>query len=118
MRRMSYADFSALFPDNNSCVEYIWSIGYGDMGHCPRCAREAHYYRLKKRAVYSCGRCGFQIAPLAGTIFQNTKLPLSIWFYAMYCNSLESAISAKKLERILGVTYETAWGMLRKIRGV
>lgn len=100
-------------------MEYIWDMCYGDIVPCLRCGTGTRHYRVKSRKQYACSRCGHHFAPLAHTIFRSTKLPLSIWFYALYLFSVnEKEMSAKKIERMLGVTYETAWGMLKKMRGM
>ena len=115
--RMPYHEFAKLFPDDDTCLQYVWDTCHGDMVQCPKCEKSARYYRIKKRKQYACSQCAHQIAPLAGTIFHHTKLPLSIWFYALYLFSInKNGISAKELERVLGVTYETAWSMLKRIR--
>ncbi|MEK6327345.1 MAG: IS1595 family transposase, partial [Actinomycetota bacterium] len=69
------------------------------------------------RACYACDSCGWQIYPTKGTIFQKSTTSLQLWFYAMYLMaSTRCGISAKQLERELGVTYKTAWRMFNKIR--
>ena len=67
--------------------------------------------------AYSCQGCGTQVYPLAGTIFAKSSTPLKSWFYAMYLMaSTRTGISAKQLERELGVTYKTAWRIFKQIR--
>jgi transposase-like protein len=54
---------------------------------------------------------------MAGTIFEKTTTPLSLWFYAMYLMSAtRCGISAKQIQRETGVTYKTAWRMFKQIR--
>jgi transposase len=54
---------------------------------------------------------------MAGTLFHHTTTPLKLWFYAIYLFSVsKNGVSAKELERQLGVTYETAWRMANRIR--
>ncbi|WP_277214204.1 IS1595 family transposase, partial [Isoptericola croceus] len=60
---------------------------------------------------------GTHVYPLAGTIFEKSTTPLKSWFYAMHLiASTRCGISAKQLERELGVTYKTAWRMFNQIR--
>ena len=55
--------------------------------------------------------------PMKGTIFEKSTTSLQLWFYAMFLMaSTRCGISAKQLERELGVTYKTAWRMFNKIR--
>ena len=69
------------------------------------------------RQSWSCTACGHHIHPTAGTIFAKSSTSLHLWFYAMYImTSTRCGVSAKQLERELGVTYRTAWRMFNKIR--
>ena len=75
------------------------------------------HHRLTGRKAYSCQECRTQVYPLAGTIFAKSSTPLKSWFYAMYLMaSTRTGISAKQLDRELGVTYKTALRMFRQIR--
>jgi len=61
--------------------------------------------------------CGYQLHPLAGTIFHKSDTPLTLWFFAifLFANS-KNGVSAKEIERHLGVTYKTAWRIAKQIR--
>ena len=65
-----------------------------------------------------CGKCRHQASVTAGTVFQASHVPLTIWFRTMwYVTSQKSGISAVNLWRILGLgSYKTAWTMLHKLR--
>jgi transposase len=79
------------------------------------CSRR--YETAQKRPWWFCQTCGFRIHPLKGTIFERSSTSLHLWFYAMYLiTSTRCGISAKHLERELGVTYKTAWRTFNKIR--
>ena len=111
------------FPDDETCLTFIWRERFspdGEHAHCPRCATErvfCRYETAQKRPAWWCQTCGFRIHPLAGTIFERSSTSLHLWFYAMYLmSSTRCGISAKQLERELGVTYKTAWRMFNKIR--
>ena len=61
--------------------------------------------------------CGHHLHPTAGTIFHRSSTSLRLWYHAMYLmTSTRCGISAKQLERELGVHYKTAWRMFNKIR--
>lgn len=78
---------------------------------------EPRYYRVRGRKCYACNDCGYQISPLANTIFHKSETPLTKWFYAIYLFSVgKNGVSAKEIERHLGVTYKTAWRMAKQIR--
>ncbi len=106
------------FPDDNTCLDYIFQQRFGGMVACPKCGvAEPKYYRVRSKKVYECKDCSYQISPLASTIFHKSETPLKKWFYAMYMFSVSrNGVSGKELERTLGVTYKTAWRMCKQIR--
>ncbi|HZQ04486.1 MAG TPA: IS1595 family transposase [Gaiellaceae bacterium] len=108
------------FPDDRACLDFLWRQMYAPDGHhthCPKCDRERKFHRVKDRPSYDCDSCGHHIHPLAGTIFHKSATSLHLWFYAMYVMaSTRCGVSAKQLERELGVTYKTAWRMFNLIR--
>ena len=106
------------FPDDSACLDYIFKSQYGSMEACPNCGViEPRYYRVRNRKCYECKDCGNQISPLANTIFHKSDTPLTKWFYAIYLFSVgKNGVSAKEIERHLGVTYKTAWRMAKQIR--
>lgn len=90
---------------------------YGERHVCAKCEREARYYRVKKRRSYECEFCGNQVYPTAGTPFENTRTPLTDWFYVMFMFiTSRNGVAAKEVERQIGVTYKTAWRMCNLIR--
>lgn len=90
---------------------------YGARHVCDKCGKEAKFYRVKARKVYSCEFCGYQIAPMAGTPFERTRTPLMDWFYVIFLfTTSRNGVAAKEVERQLGVTYKTAWRMCHEIR--
>ena len=115
--RYTVFEFDQEFPDDAACLEYLVGVLYLDGIYCPKCERVTKHHRETKRPSYACGFCGHHEHPLKGTIFENSATSLKLWFYAMYLMaSTRCGISAKQLERELGVTYKTAWRMFNKIR--
>jgi transposase-like protein len=116
----SLMEFMRQYPDDAACLDRLWRERFAPDGHhaaCPKCKRERKFHRVSTRACYACDSCGWQIYPTKGTIFQKSTTSLQLWFYAMYLMaSTRCGISAKQLERELGVTYKTAWRMFNKIR--
>lgn len=106
------------FPDDDACLDFMFEQFYGDLKACPRCGVvNPRFYRLKKRKCYSCNDCGYQLSPLANTIFHKSETSLKKWFYAIYLFGVgKNGVSAKEIERHLGVTYKTAWRMAKQIR--
>ena len=77
------------------------------------------HHKATGRPVYACGNCGHHVSPMAGTIMEHSSTPLRLWFYAMFLMaSTRCGISAKQLERELGVTYKTTWRILKQIRSM
>lgn len=113
-------EFMQECPDDAACLDILWRERFSYDGHhakCSKCKRTRKFHRIKSRPAYSCDTCGHSIYPLAGTIFHKSSTSLHLWFYAMYLMaSTRCGISAKQLERELGVTYKTAWRMFNKIR--
>ncbi|MGH7156570.1 MAG: IS1595 family transposase [Candidatus Saccharimonadales bacterium] len=115
--RYTYKQFKAEFPDDDACLEAVFQDRFGQVKFCPSCGAETKFYRVKKRQCYACMHCGYQLFPLAKTIFRKTTTPLTDWFHAIYLVSVaKNGISATELARHLGVTYKTAWRMHKQIR--
>jgi transposase-like protein len=118
----SVPEFLREFPDDAACLEHLWRTRYsrdGEHAHCPRCdsRRVFKRYATKQgRQSWTCTGCGHHVHPTAGTIFAKSSTSLRPWFHAMYLmTSTRCGISAKQLERELGVHYKTAWRMFNKI---
>lgn len=117
--RYALFEFEQDFPDDAACLEYLFQKLYPNGIYCPSpsCQKVTKHYRDKSRPSYSCEFCGRHEHPMTGTIFQDSATSLRLWFYAIYLmSSTRCGISAKQLERELGVTYKTAWRMFNKIR--
>ncbi|MBA3841542.1 MAG: IS1595 family transposase [Actinobacteria bacterium] len=116
----SLMEFMAEYPDDAACLDFLWRERFapdGHTAHCKKCDQPRRFYRVKDRPSYDCGHCGHHLNPLAGTIFHKSSTSLHLWFFAMYLmTSTRCGISAKQLERELGVTYKTAWRMVNLIR--
>ncbi len=119
----SVTEFLRDFPDNAACLEHLWRTRYspdGEHAHCPRCDCERVFRRYatkQPRQSWTCTGCGHHVHPTAGTIFHRSSTSLRLWFHAMYLmTSTRCGISAKQLERELGVHYKTAWRMFNCIR--
>jgi len=116
--RYTLKQFQEQYPDDDACLEAVFQDRFKNMKCCPGCGVvDAKFYRVKKRQCYACEWCSYQLFPLANTIFRKTEVPLTLWFYAIYEFSVsKNGVSAKELERKLGVSYKTAWRMAKQIR--
>ncbi len=116
-------EFMREFPDDDTCLEWLWRNRCSEDGkhaECPKCERVRpfkKYATKQRRQSWTCTGCGHHLQPTAGTIFHGSSTSLALWFYAIHLmTSTKCGLSAKHLERELGVTYKTAWRMLNKIR--
>jgi predicted RNA-binding Zn-ribbon protein involved in translation (DUF1610 family) len=110
-------DFDRQFPDDDACLEHLMLVRYGRRFPCPKCAREATFYRRAARPAFTCEFCGHDINPMAGTIFHRSHTALRKWFYAIFLfASSRHGVPARELQRQLGVTLKTGWRMGHQIR--
>src|SRR5688572_5466058 len=115
--KFTIADFNRMFPDEDVCLDYVRDMVYPEGITCRKCGVVRPHSKIEGRKAYACAHCGTHVYPLAGTIFEKSSTSLKSWFYAMYLmSSTRCGISAKHLERELGVTYKTAWRMFTQIR--
>lgn len=113
----TYNQFLEMFPDNEACLVYLKEQFFSDGTECPKCGKASKFHRIKGRSAYSCQYCGHHVYPTAGTIFHKSTVSLQLWFFAIYLmSSTRCGISAKQLEREIGVTYKTAHRMFKMIR--
>lgn len=119
MQKFTIKDFQTQFPNDDVCLEWLKDHLYPNGIHCETCQRVTKHHKVASRRSYSCDYCGHHVHPTANTIYHKSSTPLTLWFYAVYLMaSTRCGISAKQLERELGVTYKTAWRMFNKIRSM
>src|ERR1700680_9551 len=135
----SIIDVKRKYDSTELCVQYLEAMRWPEGVRCLVCGvdkiskfvtnettrerknrkGETKVVKVPARHLYTClePTCGFQFSPTAGTIFHDTHLPLSTWFQAvaLMCNA-KKGLSAKQMERDLGVTYRTAWYLNHRIR--
>jgi hypothetical protein len=104
------------FPTEQACREYLFALRWPEGFSCPHCAGKSTW--ATKRGLWLCRVCRAQVSVSAGTIFQDSHLPLRTWFGAMwYVTSQKNGVSALGLQRALGLgSYRSAWAMLHKLR--
>jgi transposase-like protein len=106
------------FGSDEKCREYLERLRWPEGVECPRCAGRS-ISRIEKRKQFECNAesCRYQFSVTAGTVFHDSHLPLWKWFLAIYMiGESKKGISAKQLERTLGVSYKTAWYLGHRIR--
>jgi transposase-like protein len=104
------------FCDDAACRQYLWGLRWPNGFRCPDCQGQEAW--PISRGLWLCQQCRKQVSVLAGTVFQGTHLPLTIWFRAMWhITSQKNGMSALGLQRVLGLgSYKTAWLILHKLR--
>jgi len=109
-------EFEKRFSTEDACRAYLVALRWPDGFRCPQC--QGSKAVLVRDTLFQCCGCRRQTSPTAGTIFQDTRKPLVMWFRAMwYVTSQKNGASALGLQRVLGLaSYETAWTWLHKLR--
>jgi transposase-like protein len=109
-------ELEANFGTEEVCRAYLARLRWPDGFRCPHCGRGRSW--PVRGALLECAACGCQTSVTAGTIFQDTRTPLPVWFRAMWwVTTQKNGASALGLQRVLGLrSYETAWTWLHKLR--
>ena len=110
------ADFEARFSSEDACRAYLMQLRWPDGVVCPRCSGRKVWER--SRSLLVCASCSYETSVTAGTMFERTRKPLTMWFRAMWwVTSQKTGASALSLQQILGLgSYHTAWTWLHKFR--
>ena len=118
VQAFSVRQFFARFPNDDACLAHVMSVRYGLRHTCRKCGVvEATFHKLANRKAYACAHCGDHVYPCAGTVFQDSRTPLTVWFYAIYLFvTTRHGVSGKELQRQLGVTYKCAYRIGMQIR--
>ena len=109
-------EFDAQFGSEEACRAYLVRLRWPDGFRCPACGQQKAW--PVRRRLFECATCGRQTSVTAGTIFQDTRSPLTVWFRAMWAvTSQKTGTSALTLQQVLGLgSYQTAWTWLHKLR--
>ena len=104
------------FSDTQTCVEFVAQLRWPEGPVCPWCASKKHAY-IKTRHIWKCRECKKQFSVKAGTIFEDSPIPLDKWLMAVWMVvNCKNGISSHELARDLKVTQKSAWFMLQRIR--
>src|ERR1035441_8793401 len=110
-------DLEDKFSTEDACRDYLFRLRWPDGFTCPNCGKAAEP-KIDRKTLLRCAACNHQASVTAGTIFQDTRTPLPVWFRAMWwVTTQKNGASALGLQRVLGLkSYETASGWLHKFR--
>ncbi|MBI4298298.1 MAG: IS1595 family transposase [Chloroflexi bacterium] len=115
-KKIDLLQLTEMFHSEDICHDTLARLRWPNGAECPRCKCTKHGYDSKTYR-YDCYGCGYGFTALAGTIFQDTKLPLRKWFMAVLLMvEAKKGISANQVKRTLGVSYKTAWYLCHRIR--
>ena len=114
---LSMPEFFHRYGSESQCAAALEKARWPSGFRCPRCGAVAHcVLRGGSQKVFQCNPCRHQTSLIAGTVFQGTKLGLSVWFLAIYLISqAKTGLSALALKRQLGVSYPSAWLIHHKL---
>ena len=108
--KFTISEFNKKYPTDDTCLDELFIARYEHIKECPSFKKETKFNRIKTRKCCCCQFCGFQLHPVANTIFHKSDTPLKNWFFALYLFSTsKNGVSAMELQRQLGVTYKCAW---------
>ena len=114
---LSMPEFLKQFGAEVQCEAALEQARWPQGFVCPHCAHTGHsVFTVGSHKRFQCRACRHQTSLIAGTLFQDTKLPLTVWFLAIYLISqAKTGLSALALKRYLGVSYPTAWLIQHKL---
>jgi len=113
---MSFEAWQERFATDAACAEEIARRRWPEGFRCAYCGHARGWYYATRR-LYECARCHRQTSITAGTVFHGSRVPLRKWFWALYwAGSDKGSISALRLSKLIGVSWRSAYGILRKLR--
>ncbi len=113
---VNLVDLIEKYGSEEKCRAYLEELRWPNGPVCPRCESES-VSRIVERHQFDCNSCRYQFSVTAGTLFHDSHLPLWKWFLGIYLIAeSKKGISAKQLQRMLKVSYKTAWYMGHRIR--
>lgn len=102
------------YNTEKDCIEVLFNKRWPDGFRCPRCQHKQSYYH-KNRQLYHCKACKFQTSVTAGTIFDKSRIDLSLWFKVIFSVILLNHVSNKTLQNYFQIDGKTLWRMRGKI---
>ena len=112
----TYREFAEMYPDDDACAAWLEQLRWPNGFVCPKCETGASPWQ-HTRGRLVCSSCRHQGTVTAGTILDKTRTPLTTWFEAAWhVTTAKNGLSAKTLERTLGVRYRVAWTVLQRSR--
>lgn len=119
-RGLSMVEFMSQYGTDEQCEAALIASRWPHGFVCPECACAVHSsFAREGRPYWQCSACRHQCSATSGTLFESSKLGLSLWFLAMHLlTQAKNNVSALELKRHLGVCYKTAWLLKHKLMEV
>ena len=115
-KNMNLPTLMERFHSEEKCRDFLEGLRWPNGIACPRCGGSV-ISRIRERAQFDCDSCRYQFSVKAGTVLQDSKLPLSKWLLATFIMvESKKGVSSNQLKRMLGVSYKTAWFLSHRIR--
>src|SRR3954447_1566625 len=109
-------DVVTYFADKDAAHAFAVAMRWPDGVFCPFCQCCENNY-IATRRIWECKGCKKQFSVRLGTIFEDSPIPLSKWFVAVWMlSNCKNGVSSYELHRALDVTQKTAWFMLHRVR--
>ncbi|QTH44560.1 transposase [Cohnella sp. LGH] len=115
---MSLSQYRKHFLTEESCYRYLYRMKWPEGYRCSRCSHDSCYtITTRNHPLYECKHCGNQTSLTVGTIFEKSHIDMTIWFAAIYSAVQDRQVSTALISNELDINYQTAWYMMKKIRG-
>jgi transposase-like protein len=112
----SLTDLMVAFAEPQAAIDHFTAIRWKSGQFCPHCGHDK-IYSLKRKNIYRCAQCKTNFSITVGTIFENTKLPLRVWFGAIWLlTNHPKGIASTTLAADLNITQKSAWFVLHRLR--
>jgi transposase-like protein len=112
----TFFEMMQVFGDEQRCIDHLRTIRWAGGTYCPYCGG-VRIYHFSDNRNHKCGDCRKRFSIKVGTVFEDTKVPLTKWFMAIWLiTSHKKGVASMQLARDIGVTQKTAWFMLHRLR--
>ena len=110
-------EFTKIFPDEETAVQYFETIRWGTTPICPRCNQSDKITDCTRKYFRWCGHCRKYFSAKTGTVMEASNKPIQMWLLAMYfLMTARKGISSLQLSKELSTSQPTAWFLLHRIR--
>ena len=118
-KKYSTIGFFKRINNEKKARDMVWQSKYGGKDFvCPHCQHEEYYQYKTEAEIRKCRQCHSLVRLRVGTVLENSKSKVLTWVRAIFLvMDSKRGISAKELQRKLNISYQTAWSLLKKIRG-